>query len=69
MKHAKMYYILDTGLTVLNKRISTILNDHIITDNEYHDILEQYENIKQKLYQFDTSQLKEDVKKEILSKV
>ena len=68
-KHSKMYYILDTGISVLSKKVSAAVDNHEITQSEFKYLLEEYEKIKQKLYEFNIDKLREDLKKEIVSRV
>ena len=69
LKHLKMYSILDTGVSMLDKKISTALNDNIIEDQEFYEIIEQYDKIKELLYVFNIEKLKSEVKNELLTKI
>lgn len=69
IKHAKIYSILNTGLTVLDKKISKILDDQEITDDEFNHVIDEYKNIKSMLYEFNVKKLEHDIKKEIGNKL
>lgn len=69
LKHAKLHAILDTGVTVLDKKISNVLNDNIIDDKEFNEIVDEYEKIKQKLSVLDIEKVKAEVIKDFKSKL
>ena len=62
MKHAEMQSNMQTGKIMLDKKISKILNEHVIKENEVNDIVDKYEKIKNLRYTFDINKLKDDMK-------
>ena len=65
LKHGKLYSVLDTAMILLSKRISTALDDSIIEDKEFNEIIDEYANIKKKMYEFDYDKIKDEAKQEI----
>lgn len=69
-KHMKIYNTIDTRITVLDKAISRIIDDNIITNEEYNSVLDGYTNIKNILIdKVDVNKLREELKKELKSKL
>jgi predicted component of type VI protein secretion system len=64
-----MFKIVETGLTTLDSKLSKILDDTIIDDSEFQQILSEYKKIKDLLYQTNIDLYKKDIQKDIAKKL
>lgn len=64
IKHAKKHAILSTGISMLDKRISHVLDDNFIDKKEFDDIVNEYNAILRQLETFDVEKVKEEAKAE-----
>ena len=56
-KHMKKLTTLESGFTHMNKLFSKVLNDNIISDEEYQTVVEWYQQIKQMLIADNTEKI------------
>jgi hypothetical protein len=64
VKHAKKHAILCTGISVLDKKISHVLDDNFINDAEFENIIDEYNNVMRQLEAFNIDKVKADAKAE-----
>lgn len=69
LKHAKLHSILSTGLSVLDKKLSQALNNNIIDEKEFDDLIDEYDKIKLMLNSIDVEKIKAEAKKEFTDEI
>ena len=68
-KHLKKHAIINTGVNMIYLKVSKALNDDSISDEEFNNIIYEYEAIRKLLFDINIEELKKEIKKELTSKL